>query len=203
MQINNLKDVQNLISEKSKKDLLFYQDELLKWQKKINLISPKTIPSIWKDHVLDSARLYPFIQPTDIVLDMGSGAGFPGLVLAMMGVKEMHLVESDTRKCLFLKHIKRSCCLENVIIHHQRIEKLEPFDVDVVTARAVSDFETLFNYAFPFLKKDSQCVFLKGSSCEEELTRAEKKWIMDIEKYQNHRDFRGSVFIIHHLRRKK
>ena len=150
-------------SPKTIEKLKIYEETLKKWQSKINLISPSTVPDIWNRHIMDSAQLYPLIskQP-QVILDLGSGAGFPGLVLAILNQTQgrgnwaVHLVESDTRKCVFMREILRLCQV-HAIIHNCRIEDMEPMKVDIITARALKETKTLLFYAYPFLKTDTYC----------------------------------------------
>ena len=120
-----------------------YVDLLLTWNKRINLISKSTEPEIWKRHILDSAQLYPLI-PRDCssLMDFGSGAGFPGLVLAIMGVRGVRLVESDARKCAFMREAARITQTEAQVLN-QRVESIPPIAVDVITARALAPMADL------------------------------------------------------------
>ena len=159
-------------SQKTLDKLKIYEETLKKWQSKINLISPSTIPDIWDRHIMDSAQLYPLItkQP-QVILDLGSGAGFPGLVLAILNQTEgkgnwaVHLVESDTRKCAFMQEVLRLCQI-HATVHNCRIEDMEPIPVDVITARALKETKTLLYYSYPFLKPNTYCLFLKGENAE-------------------------------------
>src|SRR5262249_23133247 len=130
-------------------------------------------------HMLDSAALLPLVPPAARVLvDLGSGAGFPGLVLATMGVPEVHLLESDGRKCAFLTEAARLFAPGRVTIHNCRIESAPAPAADVVSARALADLSALLGYAAPFLKPDGICLFLKGRRVADELTLARQTWTM-------------------------
>jgi len=111
------------------------------------------------------------------LLDIGSGAGFPGMVLAIMGVSNVELVESDQRKCLFLREVSRETSTA-VTITNARIEKLTPKTFDVVTSRACASLDVLLSYAKPYLGPSTVCLFPKGQTVEEELTTAQKRWNM-------------------------
>lgn len=175
-------------SQKTLDKLKIYEETLKKWQSKINLISPSTIPDIWDRHIMDSAQLYPLItkQP-QVILDLGSGAGFPGLVLAILNQTEgkgnwaVHLVESDTRKCAFMQEVLRLCQI-HATVHNCRIEDMEPIPVDVITARALKETKTLLYYSYPFLKPNTYCLFLKGENAELELTWAANEYNFLVEK---------------------
>ena len=182
-----------------------YADLLLKWQKAINLVSGESLGDLWRRHFLDSAQLRPLIPAqAKTLLDLGSGAGFPGLVLAILGVPEVHLVESDSRKSAFLREAARVTGLTNpgqVTLHSRRIEQLAPWPVDVVTARGCADLDKLLTYAAPFLKPDTICLFPKGRTVNEELTRAAKKWTMTVQRRSSMTDSSGVILQIGHIRR--
>jgi 16S rRNA (guanine527-N7)-methyltransferase len=159
------------VSRETLSRLESYATLLVKWQKAINLVARDSLPDLWRRHMLDSAILWPLIPPeAQVLVDFGSGAGFPGLVLAIMGAPEVHLIESDTRKCAFLAEAGRHFAPGRVKIHRGRIEAVPPLAADVVTARALADLDTLLGYAVRFLKPDGVCLFLKGRKAEDELT---------------------------------
>jgi len=143
---------------------------------KFNLVAASTLPDLWTRHFLDSAQLWPLLPPqTRTLVDLGSGAGFPGLVLAIMGVPEVHLIEATGKKATFLREVATELAL-NVTVHTARIEKVRDLPADVVTARALTALPELMSLAKPFLKKESCALFLKGEKAEAELTGASKYW---------------------------
>ncbi|MFI5019634.1 MAG: 16S rRNA (guanine(527)-N(7))-methyltransferase RsmG [Dongiales bacterium] len=179
-----------------------YAALLVKWQKAINLVAPDSLPDLWRRHMLDSAALFPLIPATARTLvDLGSGAGFPGLVLAIMGVPEVHLVESDTRKCAFLSEGARLFAPGRVTVHRTRIEAAPAIAADVVTARALADLTKLLAYAAPFLAPDGICLFPKGRRVEDELTLAKQTWTMAVERVANPADPSGIILRIKGLAR--
>ena len=124
---------------------------LAKWQKAINLVSPATLPHLWSRHFLDSAQLLPLAPPdAKVWLDVGSGPGFPGLVLAILGVPSVHLVESDQRKSAFQREVARATGVANATFHVKRIEDLRQEEVgeapDVITARALAPPEKVLSW---------------------------------------------------------
>lgn len=155
-----------------------YVDLLVKWQAKINLVGPDTLPNVWSRHILDSAQLAPLIGPDQKVADLGSGAGFPGLVLAIImkeqGV-DVHVVESDQRKCAFLREVNR-VCEAGATIHTARIEALDSLQADVVTSRALASLDQLLQFADIHRLSTGKSLFLKGKRWREELTQAQKSW---------------------------
>lgn len=170
-----------------------YADLLRKWQERINLVSGGTLPDLWRRHILDSGQLFRHLPAnTAVLVDLGSGAGFPGLVLAAMGVPEVHLIESDARKCAFLREAARVMGLASVTIHNRRIEHVTPFVADVVTSRALAPLSQLLDYAVPFLQ-NGEAWFLKGRGGEDELTAAAKKWNMAIQRLTSLSDPEGLI----------
>lgn len=170
-----------------------YVELLLAWNKKINLISKSTEADIWRRHIQDSAQLYPLI-PRDCssLADLGSGAGFPGLVLAIMGVRGVRLVESDARKCAFLREAARVTGTDAQVLT-QRIETLAPGPVDVITARALAPLADLLALAKPLIGPKTELLFLKGQHIEAELTQAHKIWTMQVDYRPSRSDPSGSV----------
>lgn len=163
--------------------LQIYVDLLQKWQKAVNLVGPSTVEEVWTRHILDSAQLLAYIpQQAKSLLDIGTGAGLPGLILAIMGVEQVHLMESDAKKVSFLREAAR-LTKTNVTLHHGRIETLQPFPVDVVTARALASVDGLLDYTRPYRQADSVCLFLKGRGVEQELRQAATRWKMIVNQF--------------------
>src|SRR5262245_7492694 len=178
-----------------------YAALLVKWQSRINLVSAATLADLWRRHMLDSAQLFPLLPPnTQAVVDLGSGAGFPGLVLAILGVPEVHLIESDQRKCVFLAEAARAAGA-NAVIHNQRIESMTGLSVGAVTARACAPLDKLVSYAQKFLWHDGKALFLKGATVEEELTAARKLWQMEAERFPSASDPTGCILRIGQVQR--
>ena len=189
------------VSRETIERLSAYAALLAKWQPRINLISSATLDDIWRRHMLDSAQLLPLLPPgTRAIADLGSGAGFPGLVLAILGVTEVHLVESDQRKCVFLAEAARAAGA-NPVIHNQRIESVGGLSVGAVTARACAPLEKLLSYAQKFLWHGGKALFLKGAAVEEELTAARKNWHMEVERFPSVSDSTGCILRIGQVRR--
>lgn len=173
--------------------LKLYAALLVKWQTKINLVGSDTLPDLWARHFLDSAQLFPLIPTTaKRMADLGSGAGFPGLVLAVMGATDVHLVESDARKCAFLREAARITGTQ-VTIHNKRIEQIAPLMADVVTARALAPLEKLLDWASPHLAEDGECLFLKGRGADDELTATAKEWKISLRRIPSVTDPAGLV----------
>lgn len=177
-------------------------DRLLKtWQKAINLVGPKTLADSWERHFLDSAQLWPLApEPArqGVWLDLGAGAGFPGLVIALMGAGHVHLVESDQRKAQFLRTVIRETEAP-ATVHAVRAESLAPFPVDVITARAFAPLPKLLGLAKPFWGKETIGLFPKGRDVELELTEAAKYWKMTPELIQSRTDKDARILRLDHL----
>ena len=153
-----------------------FSNLVLKWQKSVNLISPSTIGQIWERHILDSAQLYPYIPSgAKILVDIGSGAGFPGIIIAILNkylngnLEKIILVESDKKKCIFLMESVRILDLQVEIIN-DRVEKIDNISCDVLTARALADVATLLKWSEKIVSRETICLFLKGVSVKSELT---------------------------------
>ncbi len=185
-----------------------YKEMLFCENKKTNLVAESTLPNIWTRHFLDSAQLMPMIPDSaKTIADMGAGAGFPSLVLAILAKNDnrpidVHAIESIGKKAEFLKAVVRELKL-NVTVHQERIENLRDLKADVVTARALKPLPELLKYANALTRKDSLCLFLKGKGASEELTLAEKYWTFNAEIHRSRSDETGKILAIKNLRPKR
>ena len=128
-----------------------YAALLAQWNERINLVSRDTLRDIWRRHFLDTAQLLPYVpEGTRSLADLGSGAGFPGLVLAILGISGVELIESDVRKCAFLREAARIADAP-ITVRHARIEAMPPHEVDVVTARACAPLDRLLHMTQRFI----------------------------------------------------
>ncbi|NDG36293.1 MAG: 16S rRNA (guanine(527)-N(7))-methyltransferase RsmG [Alphaproteobacteria bacterium] len=156
-----------------------YLTLLEKWQARINLVANSTLAEAWQRHILDSGQLAAFYPPqTKNIMDVGSGAGFPGLVLAIMGGVTVDLVESDQRKAVFLSTVIGKLDLP-AKVHNQRIETLPQLFPDVITARALAPVPKLLKLIENQLSLESVCLFLKGAAVQDELTNLQTYSTMD------------------------
>ncbi len=203
--VKQLKGLGVNVSRETMVRLEAYAALLVKWQAKINLVGPATLPDLWRRHFLDSAQVLQLLPATPgRLVDLGSGAGFPGLVLALMTDWTVHLIDSDQRKCAFLRQVALEAgILDRVTIHPQRFDAVAPFAADVVTARACAPLDDLLGYAAPFIGETGRCVFLKGKGVEEELTAAETHWTMRLARRDSLSDPAGAVLLIDQLQRRK
>jgi 16S rRNA (guanine527-N7)-methyltransferase len=167
------------VSRETFSRLKIYADTLVQWQGAINLVAPSTIADMWRRHFLDSAQLYRHAPDSAKVwIDLGSGAGFPGMVLAIMGAEKMHLVESDRKKCEFMRQISIAT-KTTVAIENRRIEEISGIAADVVVSRALAPLHELLRLAEPFAADTTTCLFLRGQGVVDELTKTAKYWIID------------------------
>lgn len=167
------------VSRETSERLAAYVALLTKWNAKINLVGPATLADVWRRHILDSAQIHPLVAGAGVLVDLGSGAGLPGLILAILGGPQVHLIESDARKCAFLHEAARVTGAK-LTIHNKRIEAAPLLEADVVTARALAPLAQLLDHAVRFLKPAGKCVFLKGARQADELTDARKSWHMRV-----------------------
>jgi 16S rRNA (guanine527-N7)-methyltransferase len=177
-----------------------YEKLLTKWNSKINLVSKSTLRDFWNRHILDSVQVFCSIgEKTGKWADFGSGGGFPGLVLAILsdefGVSNsLCLIEADVRKSVFLRTVCRELGLV-VDVFNNRIEKISPMLVDVVSARALAPLKTLCFYAESHLNENGIAVFAKGENWESELLEAQKNWIFDYDVVTS-KLHQGSVILV-------
>ncbi len=228
-----VKNILENVSRETLEKLRLYQALLEKWQKAVNLVSPQTLPAAWERHFEDSAQLSAFLpcspllsprkrgpSKTDkkdprlhgedkiVLLDFGSGAGFPGLVLAILHPEiEVHLVESDEKKGQFLRNVSRETSTP-VTIHTQRIEALSPETLakirpDIITARALADLATLCRYALPYAENNPDLVLLfpKGEKATEEIKAAEKEFSFTLTAHPSRTNPAARILEIRNLRK--
>jgi 16S rRNA (guanine527-N7)-methyltransferase len=179
-----------------------YAELLAQWNERINLVSRDSLRDPWRRHFLDSAQLVPFI-PTSArsLIDLGSGAGFPGLVLAVLGVPGVKLVEADSRKCAFLREAARIAAAPLNILN-TRIEDAPAHPVDVVTARGCAPLDRLLALAEGFIGPQTACLFLKGERAAEELTAARRAWTIAASFHLSRSDPRGVILSLEQIARR-
>ena len=191
------------VSRETMDRLICYEALLQRWQKVVNLVSPKTLGNAWMRHFADSAQLLRLAPGRQAWLDVGSGAGFPGLVIAILAAEQpgfaMQLIESDTRKCAFLRDVARQTSAP-VEIHNARVEsaasQLKVGTVDVVTARALAPLGKLLGLAAPYLDTDTLGLFPKGRDAAQEVETATKVWRFRCELIESLSDHDGRIAVI-------
>lgn len=187
------------VSRETRATLEAYADLLARWQRRINLIGPRTLPDLWRRHFLDSAQLAPRIPAAATrLVDLGSGAGFPGLVLCILRPDlQGHLIESDHRKAAFLREAaRRTGVSDRVSVHAARADSVQGIAADVVTARALAPLVDLMPMAARFLAPDGICLFLKGKRCKEELTAVNYMWHINYQTNPSRTDPEGQILTI-------
>ncbi|WP_041373733.1 16S rRNA (guanine(527)-N(7))-methyltransferase RsmG [Phenylobacterium zucineum] len=161
----------------------------------MNLVGPKTLPDFWNRHAWDSAQLLKLAPDARVWADLGAGAGFPGLVLAILGKGRpgfhVHLVESMAKRCRFLTEVVTELGLP-ATVHNERAENLD-LAVDIVTARACAPLGRLLGYARPYLKGGAVGLFLKGQDVAAELAEAARSWDFQADVIPSQSDERGRI----------
>jgi 16S rRNA (guanine527-N7)-methyltransferase len=192
-----------------------FAELLLAWQSRINLISASTVSALWTRHIADSLQLLELVEPPaasshpgmsgEVWLDLGSGAGFPGIVIACARAEvpgtRVHLVESNLKKVSFLREVVRETKVP-AIVHAARIETMAPAlggTVDYVTARALAPLPELFEMIAPFLKKGAKALLPKGQDLGRELTAATKNWNIEAHSVPSKTSKTGRILIVHAL----
>lgn len=204
--MKNFMDTYN-VSRETFEQLKAYEASLGEWQKKFNLVSNSSLEDCWNRHFLDSAQLMKFI-PLDakIMYDFGSGAGFPGMVLAIMAKEKtpslkVRLIESTGKKTLYLNAVKDLTSTDVEIIN-DRVEKIKAEKADVITSRAMASLKELLAYTYKFCKKETKCIFPKGKRYAEEIADAKTEWLFDVDIFDSEQSDEGKVLIITNLKKK-
>jgi 16S rRNA (guanine527-N7)-methyltransferase len=188
--------------------LVTYVQLLKQWQKAVNLVAPSTLEQIWHRHFADSAQILPYAAESRLWVDLGSGGGFPGLVIAILLAnhenRHVHLIESNGRKCAFLSEVVRKTGAP-ATVHAGRIEDIVRAGVigkaDVVSSRALAPLVSLLGMACGFLGENSVGLFLKGREARQEIADAGKVWRFDYECVPSQTSDDGNIVIIRSLSR--
>jgi 16S rRNA (guanine527-N7)-methyltransferase len=192
------------VSRETLAKLQAYLNLLCQWQRVINLVGPTTLQDPWRRHILDCGQLIRYLpvpaEQLGAVADIGSGAGLPGLILAILGVRPIHLIESDRRKAAFLREVVRHLDLP-ATVHACRVEALPPLEIAVITARAFAPLDRLIGLVEPLLQPATTLLLLKGRSAEEELTLANKTWTMAVQRCTSLSDPSGVVLKLQGIHR--
>jgi 16S rRNA (guanine527-N7)-methyltransferase len=187
------------VSRESSALLEHYVALLLQWQRRINLIGTSTVSQVWRRHILDALQLIPLLPPgTRIIADLGSGAGIPGLVLAIATGVEAHLYESNGKKAAFLGQAAQQCGAR-VIVHQVRTETIGSAarpQAEVVTARALAPLGRLLDQAAPFLETGALGLFHRGQDLDAELTEAAKSWRIIAERHPSLTDSKAAILVV-------
>ena len=161
----------------SRGGLIEYQSLLLKWNKSINMISKNSEYDLWERHILDSLQLIKYIKLDERVVDVGSGAGLPGVILSIGGVKDVTLVESDSRKAVFLRQASK-LSLNKINIIEERLDNNFEGDYDILTSRGFGSISNILQLTSNL--KLSKMLLLKGKNCDKEVIEASKHWLFNV-----------------------
>lgn len=176
-----------------------YVDLLLKWNEKINLIGKSTIEDIYNRHILDSKQLLKFFTEEElessVFADFGTGAGIPGIILSIYGVKNIYLIEKSFRKSQFLNEAKKISDNKITIIN-KNIFDIKDIKFDIIVSRALAPLNELLKMVKPFCKKNTKCVFLKGKKILEEIEKAKKEFNFDYKLFDSETSSEGKVIIV-------
>ncbi|HEV2605417.1 MAG TPA: 16S rRNA (guanine(527)-N(7))-methyltransferase RsmG [Microvirga sp.] len=189
------------VSRETLTKLQVLADELGRWQAIKNLVGPATLQEVWSRHIADSLQLLTLVPDAKLWLDLGSGAGFPGLVLAIAGADRglaVHLVESNDRKCAFLRHVARLTGAP-ATVHARRLEEVVPDFAgrsDVVSARALAALDQLLAWTEPLLTTGTTGLFPKGRDVAAELTQARKSWTFEADILPSRTDSEARILRI-------
>ncbi len=197
------------VSRETLDRLDLYARLLGQWQKAVNLVSAKTMPQVWERHFADSAQLYRMAPEAKRWSDLGSGAGFPGLVVAILmaesGAGRVTLVESDVRKCAFMREVARQTGI-TVDIVDERIEsfstsgRISETAVDVISARALAPLDRLLELSSALFSRNTLGLFLKGRELRSELDEAQRRWAFDSTVVPSLTDASGQILQVRALR---
>jgi 16S rRNA (guanine527-N7)-methyltransferase len=191
------------VSRETIEHLQIYSEMLVEWNAIHNLVSKNSLPYLWQRHILDSAQLACYVPDTALSLvDLGAGAGFPGLVLAEMlrerpGFRAV-LFEATGKKCRFLEAVAERLGLE-IEVRNARVETAQPEKFDVITARALAPLDELLAYTQRFFGDKSVALFNKGQNIGVELTNTHKSWKMDSYQHPSISDPRGIILEVREL----
>lgn len=191
------------VSRETLARLQTYVDLLQRWQKAINLVSRGSLTDVWRRHVWDSAQLMPHIpDPAAPILDIGSGAGFPGLILAILGAENVTLVDSDARKGTFLREVARQTGAPATVLTG-RVEAMadEIERPAVITARAVASLPLLLETIKLYIRPSTVCFFHKGQQADAEIEAAQKDWRFTVSRIPSQTDASGVILRLEDIAR--
>ena len=196
------------VSRETYDKLLAYEALIRKWNPSINLIAKSTLPEIWSRHIVDSAQVY-FAASGELSkkwTDLGSGGGFPGVVIAILAegddrIVDLSMVESDKRKSVFLRTVIRELELSNTKVINERIELAKIPVSNVVSARALAPLKDLFHFAQEFSDPETTFLFQKGKNWLSEIEMAQNDWSFDFDTIKSETDSNAVILKIRELSR--
>lgn len=193
-------EVGQVVSRETTERLTIFAELLGRWNRKINLVSQNDLPHLWTRHIGDSLQLEPLLPTGEPFVDLGSGGGFPGLILAIANDSPVTLIEVDQRKASFLREAARATGVTATIIA-SRLEQVDLPPTRYVTARALAPLSRLLGWATRFLAEDGVCLFLKGRTADDELTAVASEWHMIVSRRPSRTDPDGVILRLSEIRR--
>ena len=184
------------LSEQQQQRLYLYVSLLTQWNKKLNLIGHTS--DIWHRHILDSSQLTSLLPYDSVIMDIGSGAGLPGIVLACLDYTAITLVERDYKKAAVLQEVKRQLTLPITIISHDIRDYQSP--AEIITCRAFASIDTILSLTHHLCNEQTRYVLLKGKKVQDELAEAEKKWYFNYSQCKSQSHNEGSIITITHAK---
>ena len=188
------------VSRETIERLEIFETLLRKWQQTINLVGARTLDDVWRRHFLDSGQVCRLLGSANSVVDIGSGGGFPGLVIAIVSGIPVTLVEADNRKAAFLREVSRATAADTQVIAG-RAESVTAAPADAVTVRAVAPLVKLLTLAEPWVRPGGSCFFLKGATVEDELTDARRFWDINFDLVPSLSDPTGTILCVKEFHR--
>lgn len=193
------------VSRETMERLKGFEQLVQKWNPTINLVSKNDLTNLWERHIVDSLQVANECTAYEKWVDIGSGGGFPGVIVAIVAKEKNSsathtLIESDLRKGTFLRTAIRELDLNATVIT-RRIEDTEPQQADVLSARALATLDKLFGFAEQHLKKDGQAIFPKGQSASKEIEEAEKSWHFSYRRIQSTTNPEASLLVCRNIER--
>lgn len=204
---SNILDELN-VSRETVERLQDYVALLKKWNKRINLVARRSANEVWQRHIEDSAQILKYAPlPVERWLDLGSGGGLPGLVVAIIGaasgqIQQVTLVESDARKAVFLGEVSRILGLNTVILN-ERIESIPAQNANVISARALADLPALFDLSIRHATAGATYIFPKGATHRDEIRRAMESWTFDVIVHPSVTEPDAAILVVRNLARKE
>ncbi|MEM9966577.1 MAG: 16S rRNA (guanine(527)-N(7))-methyltransferase RsmG [Pseudomonadota bacterium] len=192
------------VSRETLERLRHFQALVEKWTRSINLVSKSSLGDLWQRHIIDSAQLFSLAPTGGRWVDLGSGGGFPGLVVAILTADtptphQVTLVESDQRKCAFLRTAIQTLSLA-VTVNAARIEQLQPLHADIISARALAELDMLLAYAHRHLSPAGVALLPKGAKWQDEEDVARKRWSYDCERINSRTHAEAAILRITNIR---
>lgn len=193
------------VSRETLQRLDAYAALLQKWNPAINLVAPSTLNSLWERHFLDSAQILDLARPGASWVDIGTGGGFPGLIIAILAAEKRQdlrvtCIESDLRKATFLRTVVRETGVNTSVIS-KRIEQVDPLGADILSARALAPLTKLLGFAERHLAADGQALFPKGATHATEVSEALENWQFQADTYASKTDPEAVILSLGEIRR--